>query len=660
MDFIISLHLNKSANSLISFYWENLMFKKVWIFFLIFFLSIPIQAEENYTIDENATFRESTDELVNAREVTIDTETHPGIVLYKDNCAICHDGTVEKAPALNWIELLTSQALLRTMNQGIMSEQASHLSEEERILIVEYLMKQKREYFPKEAELNYCKAENRTFDITQSPEPYNWGYNTSRFIPKESGGIDSKNISKLKLKWAFGFPYAHRARSQPLFAMDSIFVGSQSGDVFALDIETGCIKWNFAASGEVRTGIVMDEWEKGKNPDKRPYIYFGDILANTYALDAQTGELIWKIKVDDHSNATQTGTPARFENILFIPISGLEVIPAFNVEYECCTFRGGLLAVEARTGKTLWKQYSIPLPGKYSGLTSVGTRMFGPSGAPIWNSPNIDKKRRYVYVGTGENYSTPADDSSDAIIAFNIDTGKEVWRKQTLAGDAWNLACMARNNPNCPKENGPDLDYSASSISVNLGNKDILIAGQKSGSVYGLDPDTGKILWSNALSNGGTQGGVHFGMAAEGKTLYVPINDMANTYDGKIYKDLKPGVHSLDAETGKILWSKINPNSCGGIKSCDPGVSAAVTAIPGAVIAGHLDGVIRAYDKDNGNIIWSYNALKDFESVSGVPASGGGFSGSGPAIRNGYMAVNSGYGIYDHMPGNVLLLFSIE
>ena len=641
-------------------------FKKFYFLFLIIFsLSLFSQDQEgsnNYIQvfdDDEVRYTEGTEELI-VRDITIDLETHPGNLLYQENCAICHNGTVEKAPATNWLEQLIPQALFRTMNEGIMREQSSHLSDEERTLIVEFLMKQNRKDFPSEAKLNYCKADKNFFNLKEAPEPYSWGYNTSRFIPIKAGGIDSKNIKNLKLKWAFGFPYSQRARSQPLFAMGSIYVGSQSGDIYALDLETGCVKWNFTASAEVRTAIVMDRWENGKTPSERPYIYFGDILANAYALDAQTGELIWKLKSDDHPNATHTASPARFEDILFMPVSGLEVITAADDKYECCTFRGGLLAIEARTGKIFWKKYSIPFPGKYSGTTSIGTRMFGPSGAPIWTSPNIDEKRRYVYIGTGENYSTPADDSSDAIIAFNIDTGEEVWRKQTLSGDAWNLACMMKDNPNCPEENGPDLDYSASSITIDLGNEDILIAGQKSGSVYGFNPDTGEILWSNAISGGGTQGGIHFGMASEGKTVYVPLNDMESTNDGKVYDDLKPGVHALDAGTGKILWSKINENNCKGLQFCDPGVSAAVTAIPGAVIAGHLDGVLRVYDKNNGNIIWSYNALKDFESVSGVPASGGGFSGSGPAIRNGYMAVNSGYGIYYHMPGNALLLFSLD
>ena len=631
------------------------------LFFSTLLIANDNEIKQDYIIDENsARFRESTDELI-IRDITIDPDTHPGNALYQENCATCHDGSIEKAPAANWLEMLIPQALLRTINEGIMSEQASHLSEEEKIQIVEYIVRQDRKNFPKEAELNYCKSSDMNFDLKEAPEPYGWGYNTSRFIPKKSGGIDSKNIKNLTLKWAFGFPYSQRARSQPLFAMGSIFVGSQSGDIYALDVKTGCVKWNFTASGEVRTGIIMDQWENGKKPNKRPYIYFGDILANEYALDAQTGELIWKIKSDDHPNATRTATSAKFEDILFIPISGLEVIPAFDDKYECCTFRGGLLAVDSRTGKTLWRQYSIPVPAKYSGNTSVGTRMFGPSGAPIWTSPNVDKKRRYVYIGTGENYSTPADDSSDAIIAYNIDTGEEVWRRQTLAGDAWNLACMGKGKPNCPKEFGPDMDYSASSITIDLGDRDILIAGQKSGYVYGIDPDTGKILWSNPVSGGGTQGGIHFGMAAEGKTVYAPINDMQNTHDGKVWLNRKPGMHSLDAETGNIIWSNISDKECKDIDfNCDPGISAAVTAVPGAVIAGHLDGKIKVYDKENGNILWSYNTLRDFESISGSPAYGGSFSGSGPSIRNGYMAINSGYGIYNHMPGNVLLLFSLD
>ena len=208
------------------------------LFFYLFFSTFSnaevTENKQDYVIDENAKVRESTDELI-IREITIDPETHPGNALYQENCAICHDGSIEKAPAANWLEMLIPQALLRTINDGIMAEQSSHLSEEEKIQIVEYIVRKDRKDFPKKAELNFCETKRMKFDLKEAPAPYGWGYNTSRFVPKNSGKIDSKNVRKLKLKWAFGFPYSQRARSQPLFAMGSIFVGSQSGDIYALN-----------------------------------------------------------------------------------------------------------------------------------------------------------------------------------------------------------------------------------------------------------------------------------------------------------------------------------------------------------------------------------------------------------------------------------------
>ena len=142
------------------------------IFILIFclFFSNFLNAEtinnneQDYVIDEDARVRESTDELI-VREITIDPETHPGNALYHDNCAICHDGSIQKAPAVNWLEMLIPQALFRTMNDGIMAEQSAHLSEEEKIQIVEYIVRKDRKDFPKEAELNYCKSNRMKFDL---------------------------------------------------------------------------------------------------------------------------------------------------------------------------------------------------------------------------------------------------------------------------------------------------------------------------------------------------------------------------------------------------------------------------------------------------------------------------------------------------------------
>jgi polyvinyl alcohol dehydrogenase (cytochrome) len=211
---------------------------------------------------------------------------------------------------------------------------------------------------------------------------------------------------------------------------------------------------------------------------------------------------------------------------------------------------------------------------------------------------------------------------------------------------------------NCPEEDGPDYDFGASPMLMTLddGNQ-VVIGGQKSGAVMAIDPNTGETLWKTQVSRGGIQGGVQFGMAAEGTRIYAPINDMVYEIDPKRYGDapVKPGMYALDANTGELIWSSPTPDLCGDLVDCDPGISQAVTAIPGAVIAGHMDGRLRIYSGETGEVLWELNTLRDFDTVSGETASGGGFSGGGPMVVNGMIYVNSGYGIYQHMPGNVLL-----
>jgi len=164
-------------------------------------------------------------------------------------------------------------------------------------------------------------------------------------------------------------------------------------------------------------------------------------------------------------------------------------LPPRNPAYECCTFRGAVLALDAYSGTSRWKAFTIPTAPREAGRTRVGTRILAPSGAPIWNSPAIDAQRGVLYVGTGENYSSPANDTSDALIAFRLQDGAMVWYAQKTANDAWNVACMLPDNPNCPKENGPDVDFGASTIVLRDAKRgDLLLAGQKSGWVYGVEP----------------------------------------------------------------------------------------------------------------------------------------------------------------------------
>jgi polyvinyl alcohol dehydrogenase (cytochrome) len=592
----------------------------------------------------------STDELISRTGEGIDLATHPGKGLFEENCLSCHSGAVPKAPAVVWLEMLAPDAILASMNGGIMSQQAAKLSDQQRVEVAEYLTRTKLADYKPPAPPPSCSGDAAKF-AGSPPAKVGWGHDNRRFTPASVGEVTMADAPKLQLKWAFAYPEANRARSQPAVGWNTIFVGSQNGTVYAFDLATGCAKWTYRASAEVRTAIVAD-------PDSRR-LYFGDVLGRAYALDAKTGRELWRRKLDDHPNATITGSPTLGGGSLFVPVSSLEVTSAADPDYACCTFRGAVVAIDPATGREKWKAYTIPDAPKLQGRTKSGTPSFGPSGAPVWGSPTYDARRNRLYFGSGENYSSPADGNSDALIAVDAATGKRVWQRQFTANDAWNVGCMVGND-NCPVENGPDYDLSTSALLIPLGDdRDMIVVAQKSGMAYGIDPANGKIAWSQRVGHGGTQGGAHFGMAAEGTTVYVPIVDMPDTRDGREYDlaNTGAGIHALDAATGKFLWRRVAHDLCKGRQFCDRGVSAAVTAIPGGVIAGHLDGRLRGYTRDGGKVLWSVDTTKPVMTLSGKQASGGSMSGPGAAVYGRHVVVNSGYGLYYHMPGNLLMVF---
>ncbi|HSN70164.1 MAG TPA: PQQ-binding-like beta-propeller repeat protein [Steroidobacteraceae bacterium] len=595
---------------------------------------------------------------------TLAAELAAGEPLYEQHCAQCHEGGVLKAPHKMFLQMMAADAILRSLETGIMQAQAAALSGDDRRQVAEYLAGQTLAEAAAAPQPVRCDEDAGNLDPTRPPRVRGWGITpaNTRFIPGNVAGLSRDEVGKLELKWVFAYPNAQRARSQPTVAMGAVFVGSQDGTVYALDRETGCVHWTFRASAEVRTPIVIAPWTAGEQPHSRPIAVFGDLLARVYAIDALTGELLWQHKADDHPNATITAAPVLHENRVYVAVSSLEVTSAADPEYACCTFRGSIVALDIDDGEVVWKSYSIPDAPREVGRTAVGTPILAPSGAPIWNSPTLDLERGVIYAGTGENYSSPANHTSDALLAFRLEDGRLLWHTQATAGDAWNVACMIEGNPNCPEEDGPDVDFGASTILTTLPDgQRLLLAGQKSGEVLALDPDrNGTILWRRKIGRGGIQGGVHFGMALEGERLYVPISDMANEYveDPWYEGPPRPGLYALDVRTGELLWSTPAVDVCNGREFCEPGISAAITAMPGVVFAGHMDGWLKAYDAATGQVIWAYDTARDFESASGIPARGGSFGGgSGPVVDDGLLLVNSGYGIYYHMGGNVLLAF---
>jgi polyvinyl alcohol dehydrogenase (cytochrome) len=586
-------------------------------------------------------------------------EAHPGAALFEQHCLACHQaGAATRAPHVSQLKMLSHGTVMTVLEEGVMKEHAAHLDHEERERIAAYLSGG-----PKAADLRLpprCEGQAARFDYGRPPFAEGWGItrDNRRFIPGDVAKLSKQEAGKLTLRWSFAYPGATRARSQPSFAGGALMVGSQDGTVYAFDADSGCLRWTFKAGAEVRTGITVTPWKAGEIPAQPPLGYFTDLMARVYAVDLTTGEQVWATKVDDHPNAVGTAQPSYHDGVVYQPVSSLEVVPAAEPDYECCTFRGSMVALDGRTGAVRWKTYTIQEPLRKTGVNAVGTTNWGPSGAPIWNSPTVDPERGRLYSGTGENYSSPAQGSSDAIIAFAMETGDIAWIRQTVAGDAWNVACQPNipSKANCPEEKGPDVDFASPPILVKDGGREILVAGQKNGAVHGIDPDTGALVWRNQLGRGGNQGGIHFGMAAVGGTVFVPMSD----WDDSMLPvdEARPGLSALDAFTGKEKWYTPANDVCGGREYCARGIAAAITAIPGMVLAGHRDGRLRIYDAADGSVLWEYNTDRAFTTPTGAVAEGGSMGGgSGPMVVDGRVYVNSGYGIYYGMPGNALLVF---
>lgn len=588
-------------------------------------------------------------------------EDHPGKAIYQAHCETCHGGTVSKAPQLTLLNIMAASSVYAALDSGVMREQAAALSDKQRRDVAEFLTGQTIDTASGPALPPSCSGPAAEFDFNSPPHTAAWGVGLSnqRRFDTDLTDINIDNVAKLRLKWAFAYPEAVRARSQPAMAGGSIFVGSQNGTVFSLDEDSGCLRWTFKTTAEVRTGIVVSPWDAGK--PSSPLLYFGDIVGNIYAVNAVNGELVWRDRADDHPSLTLTAAPSLFEDRLYVPLSALEVTAAANPAYPCCTFRGGVAVYDAKGGDKLWTAYTIDETPKEVGKNSVGTPRIAPSGAPVWNTPALDPKRGVMYVGTGTNYSSPANETSDAILALDLKDGRIRWHQQMTEGDAWNMGCETEEKINCPPENGPDYDFGAAVvIATTTQGKDILIAGQKSGDVYALDPDAGgKVIWHQKLGRGGIQGGVHFGMAVAGDTVYVPMSDFDGgpRWPGKAY----PGMYALDVETGKQRWYTPAQNVCNDREFCQPGLSAPASAFPGGVLAGAMDGHLRAYRAEDGAVVWDLDSAISFKTVNGIEARGGSFGGgTGPIFKGRRLFVNSGYGIYFHMPGNVLLAYELE
>ncbi|MGA2213931.1 MAG: PQQ-binding-like beta-propeller repeat protein, partial [Bryobacteraceae bacterium] len=436
-----------------------------------------------------------------------------GAALYKRSCAPCHDAGAERAPTHEALQAMSPERVLAALESGPMISMANRQSAADRRAIAEFITGKSFEHplSTAPAEEAMCTGPVPEFtNPTAGPLWNGWGLDllNTRFQTASQAGFGAADVGRLKVKWAFGFPATLDANAHPALASGRIFVGSKSGTVYSLDAESGCIRWFFNAAGSVRTAISIGRVPTEFGP--RYAAFFGDSSAFAYAVDAMTGKQFWKTKVETFPAARITGSPIFYNSRLYVPVASGEEGAGASPAYECCRFRGSMVALDASTGKQLWKTYTIRDQAHKTKKNKIGTQLWGPSGAPIWSSPAIDVIHNVLYATTGDNYSDPASRSSDAFMAFDLDTGKILWSRQMTPRDAYTSACRLPDKTNCPDSDGPDFDFSSGPILVTLANGHrALVAGQKSGQVHAVDPDNqGEVIWSVRVGKGGTNGGV--------------------------------------------------------------------------------------------------------------------------------------------------------
>jgi len=577
--------------------------------------------------------------------------TNLGISTFTARCAVCHDTGKDGATDRYALNRFTPEQVLASLTTGAMAPHARGLSEFEKRVVAVYVGGRpfgSAGAGDAAAMRNRCEARH-AFEPSRDADWNGWGVDggNTRYQPRP--GLAAADVPKLRLQWAFGFPEGNSAYGQPTVSGGRVFVGADTGFVYALDAATGCVYWSFRAGAGVRTAVTIG---KGDDSAHRHLAYFGDVKANVYAVDAETGMKVWSDRVDTHPVARVTGAPTLADGRLFVPISSLEESGAGQPNYPCCSFRGGVATYDAATGRRFWTGYTIAEKATPLRQTSMGTQLFGPAGAGVWSSPTVDTKRRVVYVATGNGYTEPAASGSDAVVAFDLETGRRVWTRQVMAADAYVRDCPGKYRPQvpadnksetCPDDLGPDMDFGNAPILRTLPNgRSLIVIGQKDGHAWALDPDReGAIIWSRQVGLGidGGGGAIMWGSAADDRLAYFPLTRAARAL----------GVAALRLDTGELAW-RASPPEGGG---------APVSVIPGVLFFGSTAGVIYAYSTDDGKALWQFDTARAFDTVNGVAARGGTINAAGPVVAGGMLFVASGYSeLGNGVRGNVLLAFS--
>jgi polyvinyl alcohol dehydrogenase (cytochrome) len=482
--------------------------------------------------------------------------------------------------------------------------------------------------------------------VAASPAQPGWsmaGQNLSnwRFQPFESK-IDKKNVNKLTPQWVF--TTAGDVSATPSVSDGAVYFPDWGGYLYKLNRKTGAVIWKVFLSD--LTGIPGTVSRTTPTLAEDNTVLVGTQRGGfEMAFNIDTGALLWMTQLDPHPYAIVSQSSVVFKGVVYVGVaSSEEAIAGLVPGYTCCTFRGSISALNVSTGQVLWKTYTT--------LNNNGDPQQY-SGASVWGStPVIDKKRGSLYITTGNNYNVPqsvkdcqtatpnavCDDPQnyvDAVLSLDLATGQVKWATKLEGYDAWNVACFFAGI-NCPTPAGPDFDFGQGAMliptKINKQSVDVLAAGQKSGVFWGINPDTGAVLWSTQAGPGGTLGGLEWGSATDGNRIYYAI-----AYNGGIPYQLLNGQTTngglwgaINPATGALIWQTADPNGIAN-NGIDPG---AVSVANGVVYAGSLASpaslpTFFALDAATGQIKWQF--------VSG------GSVNSGAAIVNGVVYWGSGY-----------------
>jgi polyvinyl alcohol dehydrogenase (cytochrome) len=612
--------------------------------------------------------------------------------VFNARCKACHDPAIDRAPNRATLATYPPAAIVDALTNGVMKPMAAGLSDADKQAVATYLTSAPPSEAPPVAA---ARPQGRPtpaavgVDVKCQVNPpikataSDWtsvGLDRSHRY-QANPGLTAADVPKLKVKWAF----AMSGGSMPTVIGDWLFITNRSGKFYALDPATGCVRWVLSDVASRTTPMIV-------NAPISPsgwltIVGVRDRTARAY--DAQTGKEIWRSPAL-HQNPVVgiTGTPVISGGQVFVPLTSGEEGAARQPTYRCCYFQGALVALDLKTGQPQWTTRVIPEPLHDSHKNSAGTMLQGPAGGAIWSAPTVDAIRGLVYVATGDSYTDVDTVGADAIVAMEVKTGKIRWSNQVEAKDNFIVGCEDKQKPvNCPSPDGPDYDFGASPILFHLASgKEVLLAGQKSGIVYGMDPDTGKTLWNRKLGGGSALGGVEWGMAADNRRLYVAIADTLNLMDeflrpqgkspfGAAMPPANPGLSALEPASGKVLWTMPAPKAechyagdrsrdrTGG--ACIRAQSQAPSVIPGVVFSGTMDGWFRAYDAATGKVIWANSTTeRTYDTVNQVKGQpGGSLDGLGAAIAGGRVFVMSGFNGASGTGGNgtnVLLAFTVD